>query len=267
MRWHYQWIVVNDFLPKVVGNETARSVLRPGARQHDRPTIDLQFYPSGGMPFMPVEFSGAAYRFGHSMLRANYVFDDLEQTVPIFRPESQSGSGRRRSRQLSRDLEINWNRFFDVEPTPLVNDSMRIDRSLAAPLRYVPPTGRPLAWLNLRRGVKLKLPSGFAVAEQMKKKLAIEQLTEDQLLEPLGGANARKVLGDAVLQAPPLWYYVLCEARHLGNGGQQLGPLGAATWHALLGSHGRRIPCAVHRRRPARAPARHLPRRLATSPG
>src|SRR5204862_4331054 len=32
VRWHYQWVVVHDFLPRVVGGDLAQTVLRPGKR-------------------------------------------------------------------------------------------------------------------------------------------------------------------------------------------------------------------------------------------
>src|SRR5699024_10713086 len=62
VRWHYQWIVAEDFMPRLSGykrQELTRRLYRPGKR-----------------PFMPVEFSGAAYRFGHSMVREDYKLND-----------------------------------------------------------------------------------------------------------------------------------------------------------------------------------------------
>src|SRR2546428_2907928 len=62
---HYQWAVMTDFLPAVVGQETLAAVFpMRGAHRETRPT----FYKSCTTS-MPVEFSVAAYRFGHSMAR------------------------------------------------------------------------------------------------------------------------------------------------------------------------------------------------------
>ena len=55
--WHYQWAVVNDFLTAICGAPVVERVLGCG-RQHY----------CGFAPYIPVEFSVAAYRFGHSMI-------------------------------------------------------------------------------------------------------------------------------------------------------------------------------------------------------
>ena len=55
--WHYQWAVVNDFLVHMCGAPVVSNVLSCGRK-----------YYCGTEPFIPVEFSVAAYRFGHSMV-------------------------------------------------------------------------------------------------------------------------------------------------------------------------------------------------------
>jgi hypothetical protein len=218
--WHYQWIVVHDFLPKIVGKKMADSVLPPAGRGK-RPTVDLHFFDSKAKPFMPVEFSGAAYRFGHSMVRDNYVLNDHTKAVSVFGP----GPGRNPEtligrRPLPPELEIDWTRFFAMSPT-LPNRSMRIDPFLSPTLRHVPPSGRPLAELNLRRGVTLMLPSGQAVAER----LGVPALSDEQLLAPVPGFA--EDLRPALFEATPLWYYVLCEAGSAaGLNGLRLGRVG-----------------------------------------
>jgi Animal haem peroxidase len=59
--WHYQWMIVHEFLPLFVGEARVDDILRNG-RKFYRPAV-VQ---------IPVEFQGAAYRFGHSMVRPSY---------------------------------------------------------------------------------------------------------------------------------------------------------------------------------------------------
>jgi hypothetical protein len=220
VRWHYQWIVVNDFLPKIVGKEMAESVLRPGDRGA-APTVHREFFKWQDTPFMPQEFSAAAYRFGHSMVRDNYVLRDMHHAVSVFGPDEGPKQDLRGLRKLPPELEIKWDLFFHENPELVANRSMRIDPFLADPLRHVPPTGRPLALMNLQRGVALKLPAGRDVAIRMGQ----EPLSDDQLLDPVFGIDDN--VADALLAATPLWYYVLCEARtDAGLTGRRLGPVG-----------------------------------------
>ena len=61
--WHYQYIVLNEFLPKIVGQDVVNDV-------RNRGTGSIR--PPRGQAFIPVEFQSAAYRFGHSMVRPSY---------------------------------------------------------------------------------------------------------------------------------------------------------------------------------------------------
>jgi hypothetical protein len=58
--WHYQWIIVNEFLPHIIGARLVNDILSQGPRY---------YRPRRGEQSMPVEFQGAAYRFGHSLVR------------------------------------------------------------------------------------------------------------------------------------------------------------------------------------------------------
>jgi hypothetical protein len=62
VRWHYQWLIIHEFLMKTVGSELVDDVLSNGPR-HFKWRND---------PYIPVEFSVAAYRFGHSQVRPSY---------------------------------------------------------------------------------------------------------------------------------------------------------------------------------------------------
>jgi len=230
VRWHYQWIVVHEFIPAVVGEVMARDVL-PESKDGSAQEVRLKFFKWRRHPFIPVEFSGAAYRFGHSMVRSAYSLRRppagagltvaIDKGVPLF--PNLAGF-----RWLSEDVIIEWDQFFDVDGAPFPQVSQLIDTAIVGPLFKLPDAAadqESLPRRNLERGVRLRLPSGQDVAAAMHE----TALTEKELgLKDMPGS--RKELKAAA----PLWYYILCEtARATGpapkkkkRSGRHLGPVG-----------------------------------------
>jgi hypothetical protein len=163
VRWHYQWIVVNDFLPKICGREVVHDILPHIGKQEpswkDKPR--LAFFEWKNDPFMPIEFSAAAYRFGHSMVRPIYRLntrlkggDDPRQATP---DEDRRGLGGRffifagvQKRGLDgfdefpQQWAIDWSLFFDIKGSiknvgkKRVQPAYKIDTSLVNPLGFLP---------------------------------------------------------------------------------------------------------------------------------
>jgi len=179
-------------------------------------------------PYIPVEFSAAAVRFGHSMVRSAYTLRPNTDAVPILPATGHEHEPHLGGfRPLPATLEIDWRSFFGPRATAI---SMSIDHRLAAALFALPPDGAVLAQLNLERGRRLGLPAGNDVARAMK----LEELGEDELL-PLAGKGAEQDFWPrderpkeraALLDAPPLWFYLLREGPSVGNGWVHLGPIG-----------------------------------------
>lgn len=218
---HYQRILLNEFLPLVAGQKAVDDALE-----------ELKYYKIGPgqlatEPFIPLEFSGTAYRFGHSMVRSNYHFNK------VFRPGTNppaptsfalaftftgDGGFLGLPRYPSNWL-LDWRRFFPglgVEP----QRAMAIDASLSDQL-VIAPTGTKLATLNLLRGSKhYKLPSGQAVAARM----GMAPLSVEQLQTGAGGDVIKKF---NIATQTPLWFYILKEAEVM-TGGKHLGPMGGS---------------------------------------
>jgi Animal haem peroxidase len=236
VRWHYQWVVVHDFLVKVVGKEVVDDILqrqsytvngKGGPKRIEVVRPRLRFYHPGRRPFIPVEFSVAAYRFGHSMVRPSYFFNDAvretqPRRTPVFGPpptatnELQNLNGFRR---LPPGWGFQWKYFFDrlTDEPDLPQPSYRIDTELVNPLgnlpREVASNPSSLAERNLLRGRQLQLPSGQAVARAM----GIPALRPEDL--------DLKGFSDSLKNNTPLWYYVLREAK-AERQGTQLGSIG-----------------------------------------
>jgi hypothetical protein len=238
-RWHYQWMVVHDFLPRMVGQELIDRILVEPADGPAEVRLDFYHPDNTDKPMMPIEFAVAAYRFGHSMLRPSYVINEEGGDAELFgaEPTPFNLNGRR---PLPPRLKIAWRHFFDDipgEPRLPTNFSRPIDVDLSAPLftlptSIVPPpdTRISLAERNLLRGKRLGLPSGQQVASAMGLPadliLTGPDLFPEQsavrkfLVEKIGTENVEKLSADT-----PLWYYILREAQVQENG-ERLGAVG-----------------------------------------
>jgi len=203
VRWHYQWIVVHEFLPLTAGEALVDNLLNNGP----------QFYEYDERPFIPVEFADAAYRFGHSQVRSVYILNDSGTKGQIF-PDFAGTC------PVLHDRVVDWAYFFNVEEQRPPQASKRIDTLIAHSLIDLPrsvvgdtdiPEQHSLAYRDLMRGQALDLPSGEAVSRAMD----IEPLSKDELgLSKLGWHGET-----------PLWYYILKEAE-VRAGGERLGDVG-----------------------------------------
>jgi hypothetical protein len=201
LTWHYQWIAVHDFLPRLVGAALVEQVLAEGGRW---------FAPAPLEAYIPLEFADAAYRYGHGQIRHTYRLVDGGPMVPLF--PDLVGFG-----PVPADRRLDLAQVFDVPGRPPAQRAKRLDGRLAASLIGLPQqvTGvvdiaayRSLAVRDLLRGDTTELPSGEAVAGLMGE----APLTADELEQPWPDGT-------------PLWFYVLKEAEHRG-GGDRLGPVG-----------------------------------------
>jgi hypothetical protein len=222
-RWHYQWLIVHDFLPEIVGQETVDRFLTHNG--NDKPAMHYQFYRPGNpnRPMMPVEFSAAAYRFGHSMVRLAYVMPSGSTVkTQVF---NLSGNDLHGSRPIPSNLKMGFANFFDLEGIPAPpgrNISRKIDSLISGSLFNLPigpvipnePINvTSLPERNLLRGKRLGLPAYQDVAWA----LGISPYTNTQLglTDPAWGGKA------------PLWFGILKESE-LAENGARLGPTGRA---------------------------------------
>jgi hypothetical protein len=212
--WHYQWMIVHEFLPLFVGQAMVDDILENGP----------QFYqPGRRKAFIPVEFQTGTYRFGHSMVRPSYranlkgnnggpffgfIFDPSQHPedfsppqAPLTDPSDLSG-GARAPRRF-----IGWQTFFDfsdgqVKPNKLIDTTISTPL-FTLPLRAIPPHTGPVALpqRNLLRHVTWSLPSGQAIA----KHIGIRPLSSDYFPELAS-------YGLGLESSTPLWYYMLRES-------------------------------------------------------
>ncbi|MER6954567.1 MULTISPECIES: heme peroxidase family protein [unclassified Streptomyces] len=249
---HYQWMLRHDFLKRIVDPEIVDDVFSNGRRV---------FEPAAGeqnLPTMPIEFSVAAYRLGHSMVRGRYnwnrVFDQGRGTLELlFQFSGTSGilspppanPADPEAGEFER-LPTNWiadfRRLFAFQeavperadlqvPATQFNLAKRIDTLLVNPLAKLPLGSfggrgqeKPpeielnLAFRNLTRASMLRLATG----QQMVEHFVGRKVDVDPLtaadFAQGGGAQLSAGLAKAVAKNAPLWFYILREAEVKGGG-------------------------------------------------
>ena len=233
VRWHYQWIILHEFLPMTIGQERVDDILKKGLRYY-RIDDDSDFRRDRNSkdPKLPIEFSVAAYRFGHSQIRPSYrlnfgptvaaaapffafIFDDTQD--PNNPDPIDLRGGKRAPRRF-----VDWQTFFDFGDGNF-RPNKKIDSKLSSVVMLLPGSRGPapglpsdgvqsLASRNLMRHVNFGIPSGQAIARRM----GVPALTPTQLdmLKPYD-----------MERNTPLWYYILKEAELMENG-LRLGPVG-----------------------------------------
>jgi len=224
-RWHYQWAVIHDFLPRFIQTPGVDELVGPNGTVYKEvagkpPVINLNYYKPTNRddrPFMPVEFAVAAYRFGHSLVRPFYVINSTG-IVDVFGPEG--GRNLNGGRPIPADLVIVWKNILPVDPTFPARPPRKIDTKLAIPLATLPGSAVPppdptrhLAVRNTLRGKHVGLPSGQQVARAMR----VNVLSN----ATLGLSNDPGWGGEA-----PLWFYILKEAELPPYNAERLGPVG-----------------------------------------
>jgi heme peroxidase len=201
--WHYQWVILREFLPLLVGPAVVGEVLEGG----------WKLLPPEEAPYLPFEFADAAYRYGHSQIRDSYRVNRGFGPVPVFPDLMGFGA-------VPLERAMDWTLQFDFPGNGQAQRAKRIDGTLPNCLIAMPRqvTGEAegsdyssLANRDLERGQTVGLASGEAIARAM----GVDALSSDQIgLAERGWAHET-----------PLWLYILREADVLEDG-DRLGPVG-----------------------------------------
>jgi len=206
--WTYQYVVWNDFVKRLLPEQMWSELLKPdGSGSVERLVTNTRFYSGEHPTFMPVEFSVAAYRFGHSLVRSGYRVNiqtgfTIEDELPLF--SRQGNDLRGGPLRAGHSLQWDWFLEFPSSAGDFPQRTRKFDTLLSRSLAEIPIDGadrNALAFLNLKRGWRMQLPSGPRVAE---------------------------CIGAAAISTDPqeesLWFYCLKEAEVAG--GSKLGPVG-----------------------------------------
>jgi hypothetical protein len=214
---HYQWFVLHQFLPAIVGQDVVDGMLNG--------TIPRFYQPGNPHRCMtPVEWSTAAYRFGHSMVRLAYQVTTSTGKIQVF---NLAGNDLHGGRPLPAGRQIDWGQFLTALRRPADNTDAKfnfprmIDTLISKSLFALPiggqsgaePSGsNTLPFRNLVRAFFYGAPSGQDVAAAM----------GIPVIAPTDAIDPTKVPGFQT--GTPLWYYILRESEI--GGGRKIGPVG-----------------------------------------
>ncbi len=123
---HYQWIIVHDFLPRLVGTQLVGDVIAHGGRF---------FSPPPGEAYVPLEFADAAYRYGHSQIRHTYQLQPGGPALPLF--PDLAGLG-----PITPEHRVDLGQLFDLPGHAPAQRAKRMDPAKSPETSMSTPTAR-----------------------------------------------------------------------------------------------------------------------------
>ena len=233
---------------RVIRNDLMKRVLHPAIHAAytgpNRGFIDQ--YASSGWQ-VPLEFSHGAFRFGHSMVRPEYVINDLS-THELSTTLEKTSANDPVNMPLDSTWMIKWSRFFEIGGSrpnysrrigPFLSDALghdqifpAIDQTHRVGLLYRDLLGSALAGLwsvdALIAEIAARRPHFIGLSPLLAdRSCRVRELREWLVSEPsYGGLTSDDI--DTLANDPPLPLFVLFEAmRQPQAEGLRLGPLGS----------------------------------------
>lgn len=256
-RLHYQWLIVEGYLKGVCDPAVVNRVVQDRASHFFKFRAEFDARRQGFRlgNALPLEFSVAGYRFGHSMVRAFYDYNKnfgrpggilRKATLDLLFGFTGGGGNIDDKKRLPKNLVIDWTRFTGIAPHDSADGlparvARKIDTALAPPLGDMIKEGndetdaqlkalfKSLARRNFRRGYNLRLPTGQALHKHLKQNGAVQSApiadvstifnSKPQLRDFLKNSQSK------LFERTPLWFYILAEAEK--GGGNKLGEVGS----------------------------------------
>jgi hypothetical protein len=248
----YHNIIRKDLMRRVIHPAIYAAYSGPTANFIDRPllfkgdTANRGMREPGGWQ-IPLEFSHGAFRFGHAMVRPEYVINDLA-THDLNKTLEKTSANDPVNMPLDATWIVRWSRFFEIKGSrpnfsrrigPFLSDGLgndqifpAVDQTNRVGLLYRDLLGAALAGLwsvdALIAEIALRRPHFISISRLLgDRAYRKSQLREWLASEPAyGGLTSEDI--EALANDPPLPFFILFEAMQQPRSeGLHLGPLGS----------------------------------------
>jgi len=220
----FHQLVIEDFLFQIINKDVYKHYYCDGE------IVQNHFYKNDDFESLPIEFTNATLRFGHSMVRSNYKLntDSSVETLEIFR---------HRFKKLPKRFIVDWRFFFQTDKfennyfscaqnsdkdsidQPRIRSAMRIDTNVVSPMTALPNRGCKIdiRKVNLKKNFLIPMASGLETFKYVR--------NFSELSDFLTEVDLAKYKFDFEL---PLWVFILIESEQTNqnpDGCRNLGPL------------------------------------------
>ncbi|MGV6849451.1 MAG: hypothetical protein ACWA5A_13850 [Marinibacterium sp.] len=200
MRLHYQWVVWHEMLPAFV-DQACLDAAWAGD------TLGL------GAPAMPVEFTGAAYRFGHATAQFEYRFTGTSAPAGLF---AITGFG---PRPVAGNIDMDL--FFAMTGGQAVQKARPVGPGMASPLFELPFVIEEIDLKGIGEHLTLPQAKNLALRNMVRDRYTYELASGQQFARRIGVPDTLAIPAELAakgFQKTPLWYWCLQEAETSGHG-------------------------------------------------
>ncbi|WP_295316734.1 peroxidase family protein [Roseobacter sp.] len=198
IRLHYQWIVWNELMKDFVDEDCLERAMEETLFGWDAPV-------------MPVEFTGACYRFGHATTQFQYKMNKDADALGLF---ATTGFGPRPP-EANMDMDM----FFGMSGGT-AQKARPVGPGLGSPLFELPFVHETIELADIGETLTLAQSRNLALRNMVRDRYTYQLASGQQVAAKVGTpvVDVPPELAAKGFKKTPLWFYALQEAKEHGHG-------------------------------------------------